>query len=60
MCFAPAENPEVALVVIVENAGHGSSEAAPVAGRWLRSYFAVDDSLTGYPASVTVKRRPGG
>jgi penicillin-binding protein 2 len=60
MCFAPAENPEVALAVIVENAGHGSSEAAPVAGRWLRSYFAVDDSLTGYPASVTVKRRPGG
>jgi penicillin-binding protein 2 len=57
MCFAPAENPEVAMAIIVENAGNGSSEAAPVAGRWLRSYFAADDSLTGYPASVTIKRR---
>lgn len=39
MCFAPAEDPEVALAVIVENAGHGSSEAAPVAGQWLQAYF---------------------
>lgn len=57
MCFAPAQDPEVALVVIVENAGHGSSEAAPVAGKWLASYFAEDDSLTGYPASVSGERR---
>ena len=39
MCFAPADDPEVALAVIVENAGHGSSEAAPVAGAWLRALF---------------------
>ncbi|MBU2502636.1 penicillin-binding protein 2 [bacterium] len=39
MCFAPAGDPEVALAIILENAGHGGSEAAPLAGRWLRTYF---------------------
>jgi len=39
MCFAPADAPEVALAVIVENAGHGGSEAAPVARQWLEAYF---------------------
>jgi len=45
MCFAPAENPEVALAVIVENAGHGSSEAAPVAAQWLKAYFIESGRL---------------
>jgi penicillin-binding protein 2 len=40
MCFAPAERPEVAMAVILENAGHGGAEAAPVAGDWLQAYFA--------------------
>jgi len=40
MCYAPAEAPEVALAIILENAGHGGSQAAPLAGRWLLSYFA--------------------
>ena len=39
MCFAPADEPSVALAVIVENAGNGSTEAAPLAGRWLEAYF---------------------
>jgi penicillin-binding protein 2 len=39
MCFAPAESPTVAVAVILENAGHGGSEAAPVAGAWLHDYF---------------------
>ncbi len=39
MCYAPADAPEVALAVILENAGHGGAEAAPVAGRWLHFYF---------------------
>jgi penicillin-binding protein 2 len=43
MCFAPLENPEVAVAVIMENAGSGSSEAAPVAGRWLDTYFGQSE-----------------
>ncbi len=39
VCFAPAEDPVVAFVVILEHAGHGGAEAAPVAARWLTSYF---------------------
>ena len=31
MCYAPATEPQVALDVILENAGHGGAEAAPVA-----------------------------
>jgi penicillin-binding protein 2 len=40
MCYAPAEAPEVAMAVILENAGHGGALAAPLAGRWLSAYFA--------------------
>lgn len=44
MCFAPAEAPEVAMAVIVENAGHGGTEAAPVAGAFLATYFHEDEA----------------
>jgi penicillin-binding protein 2 len=54
MCFAPAAEPEVAVAVIVENAGHGSSEAAPVAGAWLREYFALNDSVPASPQPVSI------
>ena len=57
MCFAPADDPQVALAVIVENAGHGSREAAPVARNWLGAYFAAEDSLAALPAPVTVNGR---
>ena len=43
LCFAPVEKPEVALAVIMENAGNGSSEAAPVAGHWLDTYFGQSE-----------------
>jgi len=39
ICFAPIENPEIAVAVIVENAGHGSSIAAPLAKKILLKYF---------------------
>ena len=33
MAFAPAENPKIALAVVVENAGFGAAHAAPIARR---------------------------
>ena len=37
--FAPAEQPTIAMVVLVENGGHGSSTAAPIARKVLDYYL---------------------
>lgn len=37
--FAPVEDPEIAIAIIVENAGSGSSKAAPLARKVLDVYF---------------------
>jgi len=37
--FAPIDNPEIAIAIIVENAGSGSSKAAPLARQVLDVYF---------------------
>jgi penicillin-binding protein 2 len=37
--FAPVENPQIAIGVIVENGGSGGAVAAPVAGKVLNAYF---------------------
>jgi penicillin-binding protein 2 len=37
--FAPADNPEIVLTVLVEKGGEGSSVAAPIAKEILREYF---------------------
>jgi penicillin-binding protein 2 len=39
VAYAPSEHPEVAVAVIVENAGHGGSVAAPIVGKLLTTYF---------------------
>jgi penicillin-binding protein A len=38
--FAPAENPTIAIAVIVEQGGGGALRAAPLAGELLRTYLA--------------------
>lgn len=40
--FAPAEDPEIAVTVIMEEAGTGSSYAVPAAKRVMDAYFGVD------------------
>jgi len=37
--FAPVENPEIVLTVLVERGGEGSSVAAPIAKEILKEYF---------------------
>jgi penicillin-binding protein A len=39
--FAPAENPEVAIAVLVERGGRGGERAAPLAGSLLSTYFEL-------------------
>jgi penicillin-binding protein 2 len=39
--FAPAEDPEIAVVVLNEHGGHGGTDAAPTAMALLRRYFEL-------------------
>ncbi len=39
--YAPADKPEVAVIVFVEGGGEGSSTAAPIAANILRYYFGL-------------------
>ena len=43
--YAPAENPEIAVTVLVEHGGHGGSAAAPVAKKVLQRYFMKKNGL---------------
>ncbi len=39
LCFAPADEPQVAVVVLVEDSGTGNQYAVPVAEKVLEAYF---------------------
>ena len=43
VCFAPRENPSIAIAVVVENAGFGSTWAAPIASLMMEKY--LNDTL---------------
>ena len=43
VAFAPRENPKIAICVVVENAGFGSTAAAPIASLLIEKY--LNDSL---------------
>ncbi|MCF8068164.1 MAG: penicillin-binding protein 2 [Desulfobacterales bacterium] len=42
VAYAPAENPEIAVTVIVEHGKHGSSTAAPIAREIIQTYLLPD------------------
>ncbi len=42
VCFAPVESPRIVVAVVIEEAGHGGSVAAPVAQRVMKAYLAPD------------------
>ncbi|MCF8061391.1 MAG: penicillin-binding protein 2, partial [Deltaproteobacteria bacterium] len=39
VAVAPAGDPKLAIAVLMENAGHGGSVAAPIAGRMIQAYL---------------------
>jgi penicillin-binding protein 2 len=46
IAFAPADDPKIAISVLVENAGFGATNAAPIARKVIDSYLLPDDSPT--------------
>ncbi len=49
MAYAPAENPQIALALVVENAGFGGVNAAPIARRvfdyWLQGLYPNEQDM---------------
>ena len=43
--YAPSDDPRIAVAVIVEHGGHGSSTAAPMAREIINSYVFPDTKL---------------
>jgi penicillin-binding protein 2 len=56
--FAPADNPRIALAVLVEHGRSGGESAAPVAGRILARYFKVPPPGTVVPAPQVALQAP--
>jgi penicillin-binding protein 2 len=54
ICYAPEVNPKIAVAVIVENAGFGSTAAAPIARNLIDTFFRKD-SLSKANASFMLK-----
>jgi penicillin-binding protein 2 len=44
--YAPAQNPRIAVTVVVEHGSHGSSAAAPIAKAIIAHYFGLDKQTT--------------
>jgi len=39
VAYAPASDPEIAVVVLIEHGGHGGAAAAPIAGKMIKKYL---------------------
>ena len=52
VCYAPADDPKIAMAVVMEHGGGGGSDAAPVARHVLETYF-------GLPNTPLPQRSPG-
>ncbi|BEU94721.1 penicillin-binding protein 2 [Acidovorax sp. DW039] len=54
--FAPAENPQIVVAVIVENAGFGAANAAPIARRvfdyWLQGEYPSEEDIAAVRKGV--------
>lgn len=58
--FAPADDPKVAVAVIVENAGGGGSQAAPIAKSIIQAVLNQGDTNTNGSGSSSSSPSPSG
>ena len=57
--FAPAEDPEIVVVVLAEHSGHGGTVAAPVAREVLAKYFEKKKRAAATPIIETEPDKTG-
>jgi penicillin-binding protein 2 len=53
ICYAPMDNPRIALAVVVEQGGHGGAVAAPIARHILETFFGMTHTRVRADASAT-------
>ena len=58
IAFAPAENPRIAMAVLVENSGFGSQERRPIARKVIDTYLLDQDGNVKTSAPPPPGRRP--
>jgi penicillin-binding protein 2 len=58
VCYAPRDNPEIAVLVVVEHGGHGGATAAPIARRIIDGYFELKKSRAGLERRSMEKINP--
>lgn len=51
LAYAPADKPEIAVIVLVERGGHGSTAAGPVAKAIFEQYFGLNQGANPRPPS---------
>jgi penicillin-binding protein 2 len=56
IAYAPADDPKIAISVLVENAGFGASAAAPIARKVLDAYLLGNDAPSDLPKSASPSR----
>jgi len=57
--FSPAEDPKVAIIVMVENGGEGGVVSAPIAKRVMQQTLGMDVTPWQTPTPVTALETPG-
>ncbi len=55
ICFAPRENPKIAIAVFVENGGFGVSASAPIASLMVEKYINKTIKRTAFKEEVMAK-----
>lgn len=58
--FAPAQEPEIVVVALVEHGGHGGSAAGPIVQKILARYFEKQRGEQAEPESEPGEPKPGG
>ncbi|MDR2198563.1 MAG: penicillin-binding protein 2 [Deltaproteobacteria bacterium] len=58
--YAPAENPEVVVTVLLEHSGGGGANAAPVAGKILEAWFDKSVDVVFMPPYQVQPDKPAG